>query len=209
MVIKTKAELVKPVENKHRVEIKPIEVKTVTINITGDTPLLMEKMSEKVREQLKNLVTGKGKEKNKTRVLEDEVKEKIHMDEDGNIGFPASGFKKAMVEVAPYLDGMDKKKAKGSFFIIGDLRGDLVSIKHKKQVTNKAVGRDSGINRAPREIWRPEFQDWSCKLFLRYNASQITLNQIIELAKLAGFHIGVGSWTPQHSGSYGMFRVVA
>jgi hypothetical protein len=192
---------------KHAITIKPIEVKTFTLNIKGDTPLLMEKMSEKVREQLKNLVTGKGKEKNKTRVLEDEVKEKVHHDDKGNVGFPASGFKKAMVEVAPYLDGMDKKKAKGSFFIVGDLAGDLVSIKYKKQVTNKAVGRDSGINRAPREIWRPEFQDWSCKLFIKYNASQITLDQIIELAKLAGFHIGVGSWTPQHSGIFGSFTV--
>jgi hypothetical protein len=167
----------------------------------------MEKMSEGVREQLVNLVTGKGKEKKKARDLDNEVQGKIHKDPKGNVGFPASGFKKAMVEASVYLDGSNKKLSKGSFFIIGDLQGDLVAIKYSKQVVNKAVGRDSGINRAPREIWRPEFQDWKAVLTIKYNASQITPDQIVEIAKLAGFHIGVGSWTPQHSGSYGMFTV--
>lgn len=192
---------------KVEIKIKPIEVRTMNLKIVGTTPMLQEKMSEKIREQLKNLVTGKGKEKNKNRDLELEVKEKIHKDSKGNIGFPASGFKKAMVEAAPYLDGMDKKKAKGSFFIIGNLENDLVAIKSKKYVINKAVGRDSGINRAPREIWRPEFRDWSCVLNIKYNAMQITPDQIVELAKLAGFHIGVGSWNPQHGGSYGTFSL--
>ncbi len=190
-----------------QVNIKPIEVATMNLKLIGTTPMLQEKMSEDIREQLKNMVTGKGKEKKKIRDLDKEVEQKIHMDAKKNVGFPASGFKKAMVEVAPYLDGMDKKKAKGSFFLIGNLDGDLVSIKFKKKVINKAVGRDSGINRAPREIWRPEFRDWSCVLNIKYNASQITPDQIVELAKLAGFHIGVGSWTPQNSGSYGMFTI--
>lgn len=193
---------------KVEIKIKPIEVRTMNLKIVGTTPMLQEKMSEKIREQLKNLVTGKGKEKNKNRDLELEVKEKIHKDSKGNIGFPASGFKKAMVEAAPYLDGMDKKKAKGSFFIIGNLENDLVAIKSKKYVINKAVGRDSGINRAPREIWRPEFRDWSCVLNIRYNSMQISPEAIVELAKLAGFHIGVGSWNPQHGGSFGTFTIV-
>ena len=175
------------------------------LRVVGETSLLQEKMSDRIREQLKNIVTGKGKEKNKNRDLDKEVEEKIHRNSKGDVCFPTSGFKKAMVEAAPYLDGLDKKKAKGSFFILGE----LAPIKYKKMVTNKAVGRDSGINRAPREIWRPEFQDWSCLLTVKYNEQQITPAQIVELAKLAGFHIGVGSWTPQHSGQYGMFSVAS
>jgi hypothetical protein len=186
-----------------QVVIQPITIATMHLKLKGETPFLMEAMSSTIRQQLLDMQTGKGKEKNKTRDMDKEVEEKIHRLDDGSVGFPSSGFKKAMVEVAPYLEGMDKKKAKGSFFIIGN----LVPLKYKKQVVNKAVGRDSGINRAPREIWRPEFTDWSCVLEIKYNESQITPQQIVELAKLAGFHIGVGSWTPQHSGQYGMFTV--
>ena len=193
-------------QDKIEVTINPIEIKTMDLKIKGETPLLQEKMSEKIREQLKGIQTGKGKERNKIRDLKQEVEDKIHRLANKNVGFPATGFKKAMVEVAPYLDGMDKKKAKGSFFIIGS-DNDLIPIKYKKQVVNKAVGRDSGINRAPREIWRPEFQDWTCVLPIKYNSAQISPQQIVELAKLSGFHIGVGSWTPQHSGSYGMYSL--
>ena len=190
-------------QKKQVIPITPIQIATSTLKIKGTTSMLQEKMSEKIREQLKNLVTGKGKEKNKTRDLMEEVKDKVHRTPNGKVGFPSSGFKKAMVEVAPYIDGLDKKKVRGSFFVMED----LVPISFKKQVVNKAVGRDSGINRAPREIWRPEFNDWSCDLKIKYNSVQITLPQIVELAKLAGFHIGVGSWTPQHGGNHGMFTV--
>lgn len=204
MMVKAKEEKkveVKP--KKVQIQVAPIKIATMNLKIVGETSMLQEKMSDKIREQLKNMVEGKGKEKNKTRDLAEEVKDKIHKNSKGEVCFPTSGFKKAMVEAAPYLDGTDKKLAKGSFFIIGE----LAPIKYKKQVVNKAIGRDSGINRAPREIWRPEFQDWSCVLTIKYNEQKITPQQIVELAKLAGFHIGVGSWTPQHGGQYGMFNV--
>jgi hypothetical protein len=205
-MVKSKVEQVLEVPKKKlQIGIAPIKIATMQLKIIGETSLLQEKMAERIREQLKNIVTGKGKEKNKNRDLEREVEEKIHKNAKGEVCFPTSGFKKAMVEAAPYLDGCDKKKAKGSFFIMGE----LTPIKYKKQVTNKAVGRDSGINRAPREIWRPEFQEWNTTLTIRYNEQQITPQQIVELAKLAGFHIGVGSWTPQHGGQYGMFTVTS
>lgn len=204
-MVKAKLAEVVPAKKTMQLNIQPIKIATMQLKVVGETPLLQEKMSDRIREQLKNIVTGKGKEKNKNRDLDKEVEEKIHRNQKGDVCFPTSGFKKAMVEAAPYLDGLDKKKAKGSFFILGE----LAPIKYKKQITNKAVGRDSGINRAPREIWRPEFQDWSCVLTVKYNEQQITPAQIVELAKLAGFHIGVGSWTPQHSGQYGMFSVAS
>ena len=151
---------------------------------------------------MNNIVQGKGKEKNKNRDFAAEVEEKIYYTDDGKVGFPASGFKKAIVEVAPYLDGADKKLVKGSLQIVGN----LVPLKFKTRVINKStcIPQRGG---APMEVWRPEFRDWTAKLDIRYNASQITPNQIVELAKLAGFHIGVGAWTPQHNGSFGMFTV--
>ena len=179
----------------------PIQVATMSLNIRGDTPLLMERFSDSTRTQLLERVTGKGKEKKKNRDMDAEVREKIHLTEDGKPGFPAAAFKRAMVEAAVYVNGMDKKRAKGSFFIMGN----IIPIHAKRMVVNKVLGRDSGINRAPREIWRPEFQNWTTKLLIRFNASQITPSNIVELAKLAGFHIGVGGWRPQCSGSYGMF----
>ena len=190
---------------KSKVEIKsnPIEVATMEIGIVGETPLLMEKFSDASRQQLLNIAVGKGREKRKNRDMNQEVKDKIHQANNGKPGFPACAFKKAMVEAAVYIDGMDKKRVRGSLFVIGD----VVPIAFKKMTVNKAVGRDKGINRAPREIWRPEFQGWSTTLTIKYNAAQVTPDQVVELLKLAGFHIGIGGWRPQCDGQYGMFRV--
>ena len=185
-----------------QVSIEPIKVVEMDIMLTGTTPLLMERMSEKVQQSLINTMEGKGKEKKQNRDFQAEVGEKIHRTEDGKPGFPASGFKKAIVEAAVYMDGMDKKLAKSIVIV-----GNVVPVTYKKMITNKAMGRDSGIRRAPRPIWRPEFTDWGCKLRVRFNSSLITPDQVVNLFKLGGFHIGIGGWRPQCSGSYGTFTV--
>jgi len=189
-------------KQKKEIIVTPINIGSFKLKVVGTSPMLQEKMSEKVMEVLKNQMEGKGKDKKTIKDFESEVEGKIWKDSNGNVCFPAGGFKKAIVEAAPYLDGFDKKLARSIVIV-----GDLIPIKYSKQLINKTVGKMSGITKAPRPIWRPEFRDWSCELNVRYNESLITPEQIINLTKLAGFHIGVGGWTPQHNGSYGMFTV--
>lgn len=187
------------------VTISPIKVSTFKLKIRGMSNLLMNKFSDEAKKGLLDKQAGKSTERakrTKERIAK-EVENCIHRTPDGKVGFPASGFKKAMVEAATgkLLQGMNGKLAKGSFFIIGN----LVPIKFKKQIVNEAVGR-IGRN-IPMVVFRPEFEDWSAELLIKYNDSQITVQQIVALANLAGFHIGVGDWRPQKSGSYGMFQV--
>lgn len=195
----------KPTNETKKVTIEPIQLATMTLKIVSlpNSTLLMNKMSDSARNQMIARTLGHSTEKTKVRDLEKEAEDRIHRDENGKIAMPTDAFKKAMVEVAPYLNDMDKKRAKGSFQILGN----YTPLKFKKQTINKSVTRDSGITKAPRETWRPEFIDWSCELLIQYNAQQITPLQIIELTKLAGFHIGIGAWRPQCSGSHGLFSV--
>lgn len=172
------------------------------VTVVGISPLLMERMSEEIAGGLINIMEGRGKDKKRIKDFGKEVESKIHRTNDGKVGFPTIGFKKALVSSAPYMDGMNMKLA-NSIVIVGD----IASIKYKSQSINKVIGRDSGRNRSPRPIWRPEFRDWTCELKVRYNSLLIRPEQIIGLFKLAGFHIGIGGWTPQHSGQYGMFTI--
>ena len=189
-------------ELKQKINIEPINIGEIKVGIVGTSSLLMERMSEEVAQGLIDVMEGRGRDKRKVRDFKSEVESKIHRTPDGKVGFPTSGFKKSLVASAPYMDGMNMKLA-NSIIIVGY----ITPIKYKKQVINKVIGRDSGRNRSPRPIWRPEFRDWSCELKVRYNSSLIRPEQIIGLFKLAGFHIGVGGWTPQHSGQYGMFTI--
>ena len=193
-------------EKKIEVTIQPIQVADFKLRIEGMSSLLSNKMSEETQKGLLDKQAGKSKERKlrSEAIIKKEIEGKIHRLPNGKVGFPASGFKKSMVEAATgkLLPGVNGKLAKGSFFILGN----LVPIKYKKQITNEAVTR-IGRN-IPQVTFRPEFEDWCAELHIKYNASQITPQQIIALANLGGFHIGVGDWRPQCGGSYGMYRVV-
>jgi hypothetical protein len=186
-----------------RIETPVIDIATITLDIKGITPLLMEKFSDKTLKKLMDRDTGKGTERKVVRDFKKEAEDKIHTMTDGKPGFPATAFKRAMVEAAPYLEGMDKKRAKGSFFVLGD----LVRINCRKQDTLQSVCKQSGATGAPMIVWRPQFWDWACKLIIRFNSKQISPDQIVSLARLAGFHIGIGGWRPQCNGQYGMFDI--
>lgn len=190
--------------NEKQIVVNPIQIATMKVKIIGLSPFLSNKMSERVKQDMLHKQIGKGVEKNKIRNPEQEVEEKIHHMSKKRVGITIDGLKKAMIESAPYIDGLDKKKVKGSMYIIPEENG-LVELKYKKMIVNESITRDSGINRTPRTTFRPEFQDWSSEFNIKYNSQQITAEQIINLIKIAGFHMGIGSWRPQCSGSYGMF----
>lgn len=184
------------------IELDPVQTMHMELKIVGTSPLLMHKFSDSAKADMVSKQIGVTREKKK-RDIKTEMEEAIHRLPDGTVGFPASGFKKAMVETAPYLKSMNKKLAKGSFFIMAE--SNLVPIEYKEQVQNEAtVKLATGVSMVR---YRPEFREWVCVLKIMYNANQLSPQQIINMANVAGFHIGVGEWTPQHDGSYGMFTV--
>ena len=187
------------------VVINPLLIATMRAKVVGITPYLSNKMSDKDKQSMLNKQMGKGVEKNKIRNPKEEVENKIHKMSNGEVGIPIVAIKKAMVESAPILE-MEKKLVRGGLFIIAE-DGNLVPLKYKKMVINEAITRDSGISRTPRTTFRPEFRDWSCEFTIKYNAKQITPDQILNLLKVAGFHIGLGSWRPLTDGNFGTFTV--
>jgi hypothetical protein len=187
------------------VTINPLQIANMTARIVGITPYLSNKMSEKDKMSMLDKQMGKGSEKNKIRDPKQEVENKIHKLSNGDVGIPIVAIKKAMVESAPLLE-MEKKLVRGGLFIL-PTDGNLVPLKYKKMVVNEAITRDSGISRTPRTTFRPEFRDWSCEFTIKYNAKQVTPDQILNLLKVAGFHIGLGSWRPLTDGNFGTFTV--
>lgn len=202
--VKAKAKT-KVIQKETEVVVDPILIATMRTKIIGQTSILLNKMSDKDKNMMLDKQKGLGVEKNKIRNPEEEVENKIHKLPNGKVGIPIYAIKMAMIESAPILD-MYKKDVRGGLFIIGE-ENDLVELKYKSMVVNEAITKDSGISKAPRTTFRPEFKDWSCEFTIKYNAKQITPSQIMNLLKVAGFHIGLGSWRPMTSGSHGTFTV--
>lgn len=191
-------------ENKNNLlELQPLVRDEMKLKIRGLTPLLQEKMDMSVVEKYDKKKGKKILGNDDDRVEMEKVESKIHYTDDGNVGFPASGFAKGMVEVAPYLD-LDKKRIRGSIRVLGN----IIPINFKQQVLNKSWGKTSGITRSPRKIIRPAFIDWSCELVIQFNKNTISAEQIVNLLNYAGFHMGLGGWRPEKGGSYGQYEVV-
>lgn len=188
-------------KTKQEVISQPLTKKTITVQIVGESDLLMNKMTKATKNLLKNRVEGKAIQK-VNRELDKEAEEKIHQDSKGHVVIPTFAFKAAMVEAAPYLSSvMDKKLAKSII-----IEGDYVPLKYKKKYTREDFGKPQRGG-APSPISRPAFEDWSCELKLTFNGSLITPETIVNLLRLAGFHNGVGAWRPACNGQFGRFDV--
>ena len=78
------------------VQIEPLLIATMTVEIAGITPLLMNKMSDKEKQSMLDKQMGKGTEKNKIRNPVEETENKIHKLSNGKVGVPIISIKKAM-----------------------------------------------------------------------------------------------------------------
>lgn len=184
------------------VQVNELIKEKITVEIIGVTPMLVEKMDMDVVERY-NLKKGKKMSDKDSSLEEDRYEDKKYLTTDGKIGIPAIGFLRGMTEVAPYIDGMDKKKVRGSVRILGD----IIPLTYKEEIKDVKWGRTSGMTKAPRKIIRPKFTDWSCKLEIVYNAANISAEQICNLLNWAGFQIGFGGYRPEKSGTFGQYEV--
>ena len=112
------------------------------------------------------------------------------------------GFKNAAVSGCRFADGIKMTVARGAFHVVEELSpiegepsmrpgGDMVRV---------------GMGKADLR-YRGEFRKWKTTLRIRYNASALSVEQIVNLFNSAGFGVGVGEWRPEKDGSHGMFHV--
>lgn len=213
------------------IEIKPIELNKVSIEIVGDTPLIMHAWSVKAKLMMLEAQQGKakGKKKEIRRPADDFVQSLYWLTEppvysdkatDAEImeafdaaiangarfGFPVTGFKQAAISAA-YRSGWSKDKVslRGAFFIEDDVDG-FVEIRSDAPIMREDMVR-IGMGTADLR-YRGEFRNWSATLNISYNANgQYSLENILNMINAGGYLCGVGEWRPEKDGQYGMFHV--
>jgi len=183
------------------VEIPAMDIQEMVIGIEGDSPLVSHKWSDKAKEMMLGKQMGKAeKGKREPKDPEQDFKDSLYVDEDGDYAFPAVAFKSAAVDACSQIDGMTKVQARGAFHVVGE----FVKIEGKPNMREDMVRVGMGTADIH---YRGEFKRWKCKLVVRYNARSLSRERIINLFNIAGFAVGVGEWRPQKNGSWGMFHV--
>ena len=210
--------------NTEVIEIRPIEIKKVTIRIVGDTPLIMHAWSEKAKRMMLEAQMGvaKGKKKEVKNPADDFIRSMYWltpMPEDGTMesfeeaiangarfGFPVTAFKQAAISAAYRMGwAKDKMSMRGAFFIDSDENGmiEIHSDTPEMREDMVKVGMGTADIR-----YRGEFKNWYADLTISYNANgQYSLENIVNIINAGGYVCGVGEWRPERDGQYGMFHV--
>ena len=211
--------------NTEVIEIRPIEIKKVTIRIVGDTPLIMHAWSEKAKRMMLEAQMGiaKGKKKEAKNPVDDFIRSMYwltQMPEDGTMesfeeaiangarfGFPVTAFKQAAISAAYRMGwAKDKMSMRGAFFIDSDENGmiEIHSDTPEMREDMVKVGMGTADIR-----YRGEFKNWYADLTISYNANgQYSLENIVNIINAGGYVCGVGEWRPERDGQNGMFHVV-
>lgn len=206
------------------IEIRPIEIKKVTIRIVGDTPLIMHAWSEKAKRMMLEAQMGvaKGKKKDAKNPVDDFIRSMYWltpMPEDGTMesfeeaivngarfGFPVTAFKQAAISAAYRMGwAKDKMSMRGAFFIDSDENGmiEIHSDTPEMREDMVKVGMGTADIR-----YRGEFKNWYADLTISYNANgQYSLENIVNIINAGGYVCGVGEWRPERDGQNGMFHV--
>jgi hypothetical protein len=200
----------KPGSSSDVITLTAIKRQTILVPITGLTPLIAHKFSEKAKKQmLDDQVKTRAKAKRPPQDPEAEYHAARYVMEDGRDGFPAVGFKAAIVGAARLFDGISMTALKQAIYVQGQGSAQLIPI-DGTPVMREDVCR-VGMGTANLR-YRPEYWPWTAVLPVTFVPTMIDEASVIALVDAAGMG-GVGEWRPSApksaTGSYGQFQVSA
>lgn len=187
------------------------------VRIVGDTPIKIHRLGKKMMQEFEDRDHNRPKPKKAERDYPAEFIDSLYfIDANGfevappkavkkntRIGFPSSGFKKAMVSAARQFDNIKMTEIRGRFFVnkevpFVEIKGNPKLDKFWRRIGGKGPGTgtpDIGI----RAIIFP----WSAELTIKFLKNTISAESILNLLSVAGFSVGVGEERPDKSGDTG------
>lgn len=199
--------MTKKIEEKKVISIMALKTARMTLDLvsTCTNALVMDKMTDQVQKGIVEKQQGLKSGKNKIRDIDKEKYDAVHRTSKGIVGFPAAGFKAAMVNAAARVGDKSFSKilVRGAVRIVNQEDGLIPITYDKEDVLKHNIGHNVKFS--------PVFKDWECRLVIEYDINNISASDIGTLLNYAGFYIGIGAWRPTckdgGSGEYGTFKV--
>jgi hypothetical protein len=183
------------------ISLPVLRQRKVVVKVIGATSLITHPFGQKALKSIEDKQAGKAKSgKHDIRDPEQEYHDSMYICEDGNYGFPAIGFKGAVVTAANDA-GIQKVLARRAFHVMG---GELVKIVGEPSMRTDRVTIGMGTTDIR---YRAEFKEWSAEIPVIFNEGVISLEQLINLFRIAGFGVGIGEWRPERNGIHGTWEV--
>jgi hypothetical protein len=194
------------------IDILQIERGTVEVCLLGTTPLVMNRLSEKVQRQLLLPVPkGRGR-RSETTLKHDPLAEfqasphRLEATDAATLlAFPCSGFKKALMTAALDLPGATRAQI-GRLVLV---HGETAPVFGVPQLFMRPV-RGADIARTPDIRTRAILPAWACRLAISFVKPLITPQAVVNLLAASGMIVGVGDGRPEKGAlTFGQFAIVA
>lgn len=183
------------------VKVPGIQKHRTQIILVGDAPLVVHRWSEKAKKEMLAKQTKQARGGRAAKDPHQDFLDSLYEHPEGGYGFPVIAFKAAAVSACRYVEGIPMTVARGAFHLPGELV-KLIAPEPTMREDMVRVGMGTADIR-----YRGQFDPWSVKLDMVYNASALSLEQIVNLFEIAGFGVGVGEWRPEKDGQMGLFHV--
>lgn len=181
----------------------------VTLKLTGITPYLSNAFPESTLRKMEEEGHGAPKGKKFITPIDQQFEESIHRMSDGRPAIPASGVHMSMVSAGMrFTEGGKGTELRGMFSVLAE----WLPIDDSEPKMHRAMARAKTAARQPMPRYRAVFDPWSVQVPFSYNAELITLDQLVNLAVIAGDSVGIGDWRKElkgGTGAFGMFSVSA
>lgn len=190
------------------IQVERPNIQVAQFTLVGDTPLIVHRFSEKARKEILYKQQKKAAKKKEIRNPEAEYEEAKCKMANGEDGFPALALKQAIVGSCRFIDGLPMTVVRGVIFVVpDDMETGLLKIHHKKvKMVEDVVRIGNGVSAL---CYRPYYYGWSLKPKIKYDASVISLEQVVNLLVRAGLSQGLGDWRVERNGQSGSFTVQA
>lgn len=188
--------------------IPPLNEDIRIIPIKGLTPLLCHRFSQKTQQEMLDKHMKKAAKPKAAKDPKECFTQSLYDIGDGQYGFPANGFKAAMVR-AGKLCGMTMTDLRQMFFV----EPDGTEVRTGEQCV-RIIGKPTihqcvtVIAKGTRDIRiRGVFTKWTANVRIRFDADVAGPAQLVNLLNRAGHYVGVGEWRPERNGIHGTFEV--
>ena len=182
--------------------IRKSVTRTVTVELTGKTPILMNNpRSMMFEEEAKGSVVSTTKKRDPVA----EAETRAYRMKDGTLYIPAEAIKGCLVNAASYKK-FGKYSAKPIVAGCVQILPQQISLKTKDYEIDERTVVIRGRGRVIRA--RPLVDNWKITFQLEYDAGFITSGNLIrEILEEGGQRVGIMDFRPIKLGNFGMFRV--
>jgi len=196
-------------KNTSIVTIKPANLNIAAFKIVGTAPLVQARFSEKAKQAMMDkMAAGSSAKKGKAREarnFDEDMRNAMHISEDGWQGIPAGAFRNAMIS-ACRLVGFKMTLAKLSVFVLADGFDEVDGIplvRFDGTPERHEMAARVGMGTTDIRI-RPMWRKWSATVKVRYDADQFTETDVANLMARVGLQVGIGEGRPDSRTSAGL-----